>query len=176
MLACRVREHNKTGQTVKKIENKHNDRSRFKKSQYEKQCFVSLFRRRSKESLRIHWSTIHHPSFRIAYWWISPTNSIYIYPHKRNLDALLKVGVLIKVLVFRTLSWVVARIALATDCCCCCWSIHRVPEQLVGDTKIKYRDVLENTISRSPGIKRWYRVIGIFLAMSPVCATAIDDI
>ena len=27
MLACRVREHNKTGQTIKRIENKHNERS-----------------------------------------------------------------------------------------------------------------------------------------------------
>ena len=48
---------------------------------------------------------------------------MYFYPHKRNGDALLKVGVIIKVVVFRTLRYVVARIALATDCCCC-WSIH----------------------------------------------------
>ena len=43
MLANRVREHNKTGQTMKKIGNKHNERSRFKKSQYEKPCFVPVF-------------------------------------------------------------------------------------------------------------------------------------
>ena len=36
------------------------------------------------------------------------------YPPKRNVDALLKVGVIIKVEVFRTLCCVVARIALAT--------------------------------------------------------------
>ena len=34
---------------------------------------------------------------------------MYIYPHKRNVDALLKVGVIIKVGVFRTLRCVVAR-------------------------------------------------------------------
>ena len=44
---------------------------------------------------------------------------MYIYPHKRNVDAILNVGVIIKVVVFRTLCCVVARIALATDCCCC---------------------------------------------------------
>ena len=44
---------------------------------------------------------------------------MYIYPHKRNLDALLKVGVIIKVLVFRMLCCVVARIALASDCRLC---------------------------------------------------------
>ena len=51
---------------------------------------------------------------------------MYMYPHKRNVDALLKVGGIIKVLivVFRTLRCVVARIALATDCCCCYWSIR----------------------------------------------------
>ena len=32
---------------------------------------------------------------------------MHIYPHKRNLDALLKVGVIIKVLVFGTLCCVV---------------------------------------------------------------------
>ena len=56
---------------------------------------------------------------------ISHTNSMY-YPHKRHLDALLKVGVIIKVIVFRTLCCVVARITLATDCCCC-WSIRSAP-------------------------------------------------
>ena len=62
---------------------------------------------------------------------ISHTNSVYIYPHKRNLDALLKVGVNIKVLVFRTLCCVVARIALATDCCCC-WSSRSAPRRERG--------------------------------------------
>ena len=60
---------------------------------------------------------------------ISHTNSMYIYPHKRNLDALLKVGVIIKVLVFRTLCYVVATIALATDCCC---SIRQAPRRERG--------------------------------------------
>ena len=46
-------------ETIKKIENKHNERSgRFSKSQYEKQCFFTLFRRRSKKSFDIYWSTI----------------------------------------------------------------------------------------------------------------------
>ena len=40
---------------------------------------------------------------------------MHVYPHKRNVDATLKVGVIIKVVVFRTLCCVVARIALATD-------------------------------------------------------------
>ena len=55
---------------------------------------------------------------------------MYIYPHKQNLDALLllKVGVIIKALVFRTLCCVVARIALATECCCC-WSIRSAPRR-----------------------------------------------
>ena len=80
---------------------------------------------------------------------------MYIYLHKRNVDALLKVGVIIKVVVFRTLCCVVARIALATDCCFCCWSIHRVRQQLIDDSIIKYRDLLENVISScSPGINR----------------------
>ena len=91
---------------------------------------------------------------------------MYIYPHKRNVDALLKVGVIIKVVVFRTLRCVVARIALATDCCCS--SIRRVRQQLIDDSIIKCRDLLENVISCSPGINRWYRVIRIFLTISPV--------
>ena len=61
---------------------------------------------------------------------------MYIYPHKRNVDAILKEGVIIKVEVFRTLRCVVARIALATDCCCCCcyccWSIHSTPRRERG--------------------------------------------
>ena len=45
---------------------------------------------------------------------------MYIYPHNQNVDALIKVGVIIKVvMMFRTLCCVFARIALATDCCCC---------------------------------------------------------
>ena len=44
---------------------------------------------------------------------------MYIDPHKRNVDALLKVVVIIKVVVFPTYYCVVARIALATGCCCC---------------------------------------------------------
>ena len=55
---------------------------------------------------------------------------MYIYRHKRNVDALLKVGVIIKVLVFRTLCCVVARIALATDCCC--WSTRSAPRRERG--------------------------------------------
>ena len=55
---------------------------------------------------------------------------MYIYPHKRNLDALLKVGVIVKLLVFRTLCCVVARIALDTDCCC--WSICSAPRRERG--------------------------------------------
>ena len=40
---------------------------------------------------------------------------MHVYPHKRNVDAIPKVGVIIKVVAFRTLCCVVARIALATD-------------------------------------------------------------
>ena len=73
---------------------------------------------------------------------------MYVYAHKRNVDALLNVGVIIKVVVFRTPCCVVARIALATACCCCCWSTHRVPLRLIiDDSAIKNRDLLENTIS-----------------------------
>ena len=50
---------------------------------------------------------------------------MFIYSHERNVDALLKVGVIIKVVVFRTLCCVVARIALATECCC--WPIRSAP-------------------------------------------------
>ena len=75
---------------------------------------------------------------------------------------------IIKLVVFRTLCCVFARIALAADCCCCCWSIHCLRQQLIDDSLINYRDLLENVISCSPGINRWYRVIGIFLAISPV--------
>ena len=60
------------------------------------------------------------------------TNSMDIYSHKLTVDAPLKVGVILKVVVFRTLCCVVARIALATACCCC-WSIHRVRQQLIDD-------------------------------------------
>ena len=56
---------------------------------------------------------------------------IYIYLHKRNVDALLKVGVIIKVVVFRTLCYVVARTALATDFCCC-GSIRSAPRRERG--------------------------------------------
>ena len=55
---------------------------------------------------------------------------MYIYPHKRNVNAPLKVGVIIKVVVFRTLCCVVARIGLATDCCC--WSIRSAPRRERG--------------------------------------------
>ena len=81
---------------------------------------------------------------------------MYIYPHKRNVDALLKVGVIIKVVVFRTLCCVVARIALATDCCYCCWSVHRVRRQLIDDSIliVKY---------------------GIFLKMSPRVRQELTD-
>ena len=54
------------------------------------------------------------------------------------MDAL-KVGVIIKVVLFRTLCCVVAIIALATDSCC--WSIHRV--RLSDDSIIQYRDFLK---------------------------------
>ena len=57
---------------------------------------------------------------------------MYIYPYKRNVDALLKVGVNIKVVVFRTLCCVVARIALATDCCYCCRSLRSAPRRERG--------------------------------------------
>ena len=82
------------------------------------------------------------------------------------MDALLKVGVIIEVVVFRTRCCVVARIALATDCCCW-WSKHRVRRQLIDDSITKCRDLLENVIPCSPGINRWYRVIRIFLTRSP---------
>ena len=73
---------------------------------------------------------------------------MYIYPHKRNVAALLKLGVIIKVVV-------VAILALATDCfCCCCWSIHRVRRHLISDSIVKYRDLLENAVSCSSGINR----------------------
>ena len=39
---------------------------------------------------------------------------MYIYPSKRNVDALLKVCVIIKVVVFQTFCGLVARITLAT--------------------------------------------------------------
>ena len=78
---------------------------------------------------------------------------MYFYPHKRNVDALLKLGVIVKVVVFRTLCCVVARIALATDCCCC-WSIHRVHQQLIDDRIKKYRDLFDNVMSCSPVINR----------------------
>ena len=65
---------------------------------------------------------------------------MFIYSHERNVDALLKVGVIIKVVVFRTLCCVVARIALATDCCCR-WSIHRVRQQLIDDSITKYTGI-----------------------------------
>ena len=55
---------------------------------------------------------------------------MYIYPYKQNVDALPKVGVIIKVVVFRTICCVVARIALATDCCC--WSIRSAPRRERG--------------------------------------------
>ena len=54
---------------------------------------------------------------------------MYMYPHKRNVDALPKVGVIIKVLivvVFRTLCCVVATITLATDCCCSGQSVQHL--------------------------------------------------
>ena len=57
---------------------------------------------------------------------------MYIYRHKRNVDALLKKGVTIKVVVvFRALCCVVATIALATGCCCC-WSIRSAPRRERG--------------------------------------------
>ena len=46
---------------------------------------------------------------------------VYLSPQKKR-GCTSKVGVIIKVVVFRTLCCVVARIALATDCCC--WSIR----------------------------------------------------
>ena len=43
----------------------------------------------------------------------------------------LKAGVVFKVVVFRTLCCVVARIALPADCCCC-WSICSAPRREPG--------------------------------------------
>ena len=97
------------------------------RSTYEKKCFVRIFRRRSKESFRIYILVHDQQSIFEDRIKISHTNSMYIYPHKRNVDALLEVGVIIKVVVFRTLCGVIARIALATDCCCCCWSTRPAP-------------------------------------------------
>ena len=77
-----------------------------------------------------------------------------VYTHKRNVDALLKVGVIIKIVVFRTLCCMDARIALATDCCYCCWSIHRVRRQLIDDSTLEYMDLLANVVLCSPGIMR----------------------
>ena len=98
---------------MKKIGNKHNERSgRFKKSQYEKQCFVSLFFVAAQKSRSVcigRRSRIYLSEPRVK---ISRTNFMYIYPHKRNVDALQMVGVVIKVVVFRTLCRVVARNAL----------------------------------------------------------------
>ena len=59
-----------------------------------------------------------------------------IYPTKRNVDALLKVRVIVKVVTFRTLFCVVAKFALATDCCSC-WSIHRVRQQLIDNSSMQ---------------------------------------
>ena len=56
---------------------------------------------------------------------------MYNYTHKGNVDALLKVGVIIKAVVFPTLRCVVASIALATDCCRC-WSIRSAPRRERG--------------------------------------------
>ena len=50
----------------------------------------------------------------------------------------------------------------------CCLSIHRVRQQSIDDSIIKYRDLLENAVLCSPGINRWYRVLRIFLTISPV--------
>ena len=44
----------------------------------------------------------------------------------------LKGSVIIKEFVFRALCCVVARIALATDCCSCCWSIRSAPRRERG--------------------------------------------
>ena len=75
---------------------------------------------------------------------------MYIYPHKRNVDALLKVGVIIKVVVFRTLRCVVARIALDTDCCCCCRSIRSAPQRergwVLSETSEKRAKFLNGTL------------------------------
>ena len=92
---------------------------------------------------------------------ISHTNSMYIYPHKRNVDALLKVGVIIKVVVFRTLCFVAARIALATDCCC--WSIRSPPRRergwMLSETSEKRAKfcILNGTLHTRFPFGRWTR-------------------
>ena len=132
MLAYRVREHKKTDQTEKKIENKHSERSgRFFKIAVD--CtrinVLSVFFIAALKSRSVH---------------IGPRPTIYlsglnkIIPHefhvflspqtKRGCTSKIKVDVIIKVLVFRTLCCVVARIALATEFCCC-WSIRSAPRR-----------------------------------------------
>ena len=95
---------------------------------------------------------------------------MYIYPRKRNVDALLKVGVIINVVVFRTLCCVVTRIALATD-----WLLLLLLVNTSCALAINwwhYNKIQGSSwkclISCSPGMNRWYRVIGIFLTISPV--------
>ena len=87
-------------------------------------CSPSVSSPRSKESSRIYRSSIN-VFFQDSIINILHTNSMNIYPHKRNVDAPLTVRVIFKVVVFRTLRCVVARIALTTDCCCC-WSMCSV--------------------------------------------------
>ena len=103
---------------------------------------------------------------------------MYIYPRKQaNVDAVLKVGAILKV-VFRTLCCcVVARLALATDCCCC-WLIRSVRQQLIDDRILIFGDVLQNMISCSPGIN--YDDTEYYYWGSSrqyiACAAAIEDI
>ena len=120
MLAYRVREHNTTDQTIKNIENKHNERSGHFKNRSTTNNVLSVFFVAAPKSRSVYIGSRQTIHLSGTHENIPHELDVYL---SRNVDALLKVGAIIKVVVFRTLCCVVARIALATDCCCC-WSIR----------------------------------------------------
>ena len=126
MLAYRVREHNETDQTIKKqIINTTNGVVAFK-NRSTRNNVLSVFLVAAPRSRSVYTGPISTINLSGPHNKYPALISMYMYPHKRNADALPKVGVIIKVVVFRTLCCVVARIALATDCCCF-WSIRSSP-------------------------------------------------
>ena len=121
MLACRVREHNKTDQTIKKIGNKQRTDWSLLKITVRETMFCQSFSSPLQRVVPYILVQFQRSIFQDRIINTPHEFHVYLSPQtKRGCTS--KVGVIIKVVVCRTLSCVVARIALATDCCC--WSIR----------------------------------------------------
>ena len=101
LAAYRVREHNKTGQTIKQKENKTQRTESLLKIAVRETSFRQSFT--SPLQGVVPGVLVHDPPSIFQDRITNIPQKFHVYhPHKRNVDALLKVGVIIKVEAFRT--------------------------------------------------------------------------